>query len=156
MHELAVLPHLTIPTYLLDRRTKCHSQANHPVRQHQTFHFYNNTKIGHLRNNSTTFIKRLNFLCFLNLVLYYVSFYFPILLNLPSLFSHPYSYSLNFPPSPVLQAIVLPPNYWLFLFLSTLSPIFTSPSYLPSPCHHSIPPSYKLTTCWLEYWTNCI
>jgi hypothetical protein len=29
LHKLAVLPHLTIPTNLVDRRTKYHSQASH-------------------------------------------------------------------------------------------------------------------------------
>jgi hypothetical protein len=40
VHKLAVLPHLTIPTNIVDRRAKYHSQANHLVRPHKSFHLY--------------------------------------------------------------------------------------------------------------------
>jgi hypothetical protein len=37
LQQLAVLPCLTIPTNLVDRNTKYHSQASHLVRPHQIF-----------------------------------------------------------------------------------------------------------------------
>jgi hypothetical protein len=36
LHELAVLPYLTTPSNLVDRRCKYHSQASHLVRAHQS------------------------------------------------------------------------------------------------------------------------
>jgi hypothetical protein len=40
-------------------------------------------------------------------------------------------------------------------FSSILSPVFTSLSYPSSTCHHTVPPSYKLTTQGQVYCTNC-
>jgi hypothetical protein len=37
LHELADVPHLTITTNLVDRRTKYYSQTSHLVRLHQSF-----------------------------------------------------------------------------------------------------------------------
>jgi hypothetical protein len=56
--------------------TKYYSQVSHLVRPHQSFCLYANTRIGHLRNNSRTFTKRLNFLWFLNLVFKIVFLFF--------------------------------------------------------------------------------
>jgi hypothetical protein len=99
-HELAVLHHLTIPTNFVDRRPKYYSQASYLLRPQQSFHLYANIRIVHIRNNSRNFIKRLNFLWFLNLVFFIVSFFLffcPVLLTSPSLFSYHYSYPLHFP-----------------------------------------------------------
>jgi hypothetical protein len=46
-----------------------------------------------------------------------------------------------------LPTILSAPSYALY------SHVFTSPSYLPLTCHHTIPPSYTLNTCWLAYCT---
>jgi hypothetical protein len=67
-----------------------------------------------------------------------------------SLLSYPYSYLFTFLPSPVLQSIVLAPNYsfWpVFPPSSTLHPIFPQPvTTLALPPTHS--------THWLAYCTN--
>jgi hypothetical protein len=59
LHGQADVPHFKIETNLVDRRTKYYSQT---VRSHQSFHFDNSSMTGHLRNNSRTFTKTLNFL----------------------------------------------------------------------------------------------
>jgi hypothetical protein len=47
------------------------------------------------------------------------------------------------------------PSQLLFLPLLIHSlPVFASPSYTSPTCHHTTPPSYTLTTCWLAYCTN--
>jgi hypothetical protein len=104
LNKLAVLPHLKFQLILWAEGTKYYSQASHLVRPHQSFSLYANTRIGHLRNNSRIFTKRLKFLCFLKLVGFFnwVSFFIlifiiPVLLTSPSLFSSPYSYPLYFP-----------------------------------------------------------
>jgi hypothetical protein len=59
------------------------------------------------------------------------------------------------PPSPVLQCIVLLPNYLFYAFSSTLPPCLHLP-FPPSPnLAPHYPSSYTLTTCWLTYCTNC-
>jgi hypothetical protein len=144
---MAVLPHLTIPTNLVDRRTKYYSQASHLVRQHQSLYFYANTRIGHLRKKSRTFTKRWNFLWFLNLVfLLCFSLFIPVLLTSPTLFSYPYSYTLHFPSFYCVTIYCSPCNYSFCPFSSTLSPVLTSPSHRPSTCHHTVPLSYILNT----------
>jgi hypothetical protein len=83
LHEVAISLHLTTPTNLVDRKPKYHSQASHLVRPHQRFHLNTNTKMWHLRNNSRTFINRLNWTRFLNLYFFYcVSFSFFLFLIL--------------------------------------------------------------------------
>jgi hypothetical protein len=93
-------------------------------------------------------------------VYYCVSFFLilifiiPVLVTSSSLVSYPYSYPLHFPSFSCATIHCSPSNY-SFCSSSTLSPIFTSPFY-PSPtCHHTAPPSYTLTDCWLVYCTNC-
>jgi hypothetical protein len=136
LHELAVLPHLTIPTNHVDRRTKYQpSQASHLMSTHQHFLLYTNTRIGHLSNNSWNFTNKLNFLWFLNMIFLLCSFFFHFLVSLTSssLFSYPCSYTL----SPVLQFILISPNYSfcpshpLFALSSPLPPILPklSPQY---------------------------
>jgi hypothetical protein len=149
-----------MPTNLVDRRTKYYSQASHLVRPHQSFCLHTNTRIGHQTNSSRTFIKKLNFLWSLNLLFFIVSFFsllsflIPVLLILPSLFSYPYSYPLHFP-SFSYVAIYCSPSQLLFLPLLIHSfPVFTSFSHPPPTCHHTIPPSYTLTTHRLTYCTN--
>jgi hypothetical protein len=76
----------------VDRKSKYHSQASYLVRAHQSFQLNTNTRIGHLRNNFTMFINRLNFLWFLNLV-FFILFFYSCIINdiitiLLSLFSH--------------------------------------------------------------------
>jgi hypothetical protein len=119
LYKLAVLPHLTIPTNLVDRKTTYYPQTSHLVRPHQSFCLYTNARIGNLKNNFRTLTKRLNFLWFLNLVFFVVFLSFFLILALltsPSLFSYHYSDSLHFPSCP------------------------------PPACHHTTPPSYTLTT----------
>jgi hypothetical protein len=60
-----------------------------------------------------------------------------------------------------LTPFTLSPSFVLksIAFLSApsypLSPSdLTFPSHSPSPCHQTIPPSYKLITCWPTYYTN--
>jgi hypothetical protein len=60
---------------LWTQRTKYHSQASNLVRPHKSSCLYINTRIGHLRNNSRTFTKRLNFLLLLYLVFFVVFFF---------------------------------------------------------------------------------
>jgi hypothetical protein len=83
-----------------------------------------NTRIGSLRNNSTTFTKTLNFLLVLYLVFCFVFLFlfilwvFSALLTLPSLFSY-------FPiPTPSLSLLFLCYN-----------PLFSFPTTLPAPSH---------------------
>jgi hypothetical protein len=85
LHELTVFPHLRIQTNLVDRVSKYHSQASHLVRPHLNFCFNIITKIVHLRNNSRTFINRLNFPWFLNLV-FFIVFHFILFLSSFSFF----------------------------------------------------------------------
>jgi hypothetical protein len=145
LHELANSHYLPIATNSADRRTKYYTQASHLVRPQQNSCLNTNTRIGRLRNNSRTFTKRLNLL-FLLLVFFVVFlFFFPVILTSPVLFSYPYSYPLTFPPFPVLQSIVLPPNYSFCSFSSTLSPSSPPPptpqpvTTLPLPPTHSPP-----------------
>jgi hypothetical protein len=125
LHELAVLPHLTTPIHLVDRRSKYPSQASHLVRSHQIFHLDTITRILHLRNNSRTFINRVNFLWSLNLVFvimflfflflsFFLSFFIPALLTPSSLFCYPYSHSLH-SPSFSCTIIHCSPSQLLFL-----------------------------------------
>jgi hypothetical protein len=139
--------HLTIPTNLVDRRTKYYSQASHLVRQHQSFCWDANTRIGHLRKNSRTFTKRLYFLWFLKHKKFLIVFFFPVSLNSPSLFSYPSSYPLHFP-SFSCATIHCSPSQLLFQPLLIHSfPGFMPLFYPPPTCQHTIPPSYTLTTC---------
>jgi hypothetical protein len=115
LHNLAVLPHLTIPTNLVERRNQILPQR---------LHLHANTRIGHLRKNSRTFTKRLNFMWFLNLAFFITSFLIlifiiPALLTSPSLFSYPYSYPLHFP-SFSCAIIHCSPSHLLFLPLLIL------------------------------------
>jgi hypothetical protein len=126
LQELEVLPHLTIPTNLVDRRTKYYSQHSLLVRTHQSFYLCTNTRFGHLRNNSSTFTKRLNFLWFLNLLFFIVFLYY----------YYYYYCIINF-------TITIP----LFLFLPSLlslllhyNPLFSLPSTLSAPSHSLFPP----------------
>jgi hypothetical protein len=116
LQELEVLPHLTIPTNLVDRRTKYYSQHSLLVRTHQSFYLCTNTRFGHLRNNSSTFTKRLNFLWFLNLMFFIVFlyyYYYYCIINFTSLFSYSCSYPLYFPSS--CTTIHCFPSHLLFL-----------------------------------------
>jgi hypothetical protein len=121
--------------------TKYYSQACHLVRPHQSFHLYTNTSIEHLRNNSTTFTKRLNFLWFLNLV-FYIVFYFYFY----------YSYIINstitillsfFWPS-LLSLLLL--GYNLLFSLSTMLYASSHPllpmASPPPPSSHNLSPHY--------------
>jgi hypothetical protein len=126
------------------------------VRPHQNFPLNANTSIGHLRNYSGTFIKRLNLLWFLNMVFLFF-FLFPfyscitisIITILLSLF-WPFSLSLLLYYKPLfsLPTTLSAPSHPLF-------PVFTSPFYHSPTCHHTTPPSYTLTTYWLAYCSNC-
>jgi hypothetical protein len=146
LHKLSDFFHLTIATNLVDRKTNYYSQASHLVRPHQSFCLYNNTRIGHLRNNSKTFTKRLNFLC--SWTWYFLLCFFAVLLTSPSLFSYPCPFSS--------ATIVHPPNYSFGSFSFILSPCLSLPSYPPPTCHHStghlhthhllISPLYQLHT----------
>jgi glycosyltransferase involved in cell wall biosynthesis len=154
-HKLVVLPHLTIPTNLVDRRTKYHSQASHLVRPHHSFCLYANTRIGHLRNNFRTFTNRLNFLWFLNMVFFLLCFFFFLFLFLF------YSCIINFiitiflslflPSSLSLLFLYYSPLFSLTTTLSApshaLFPLSSPPPHPPPTCHHTTLLSYTLTTC---------
>jgi hypothetical protein len=150
LHELQSYLTLYFQLILWTERTKYYTQASHLVRPHYSFHFYTNTRIGHLSYNSRIFAKRLNFLWFLNLVFfYYVSFlknfYYSCIISftITSLFSL-FLTLLIFPLPPVLQSIVLPPNYSFCPFSSTVFLVFTSPSYPPPICHIlPLPPTHS-------------
>jgi hypothetical protein len=161
---MAILSHLTTQNNLVDRRSKYHSQASHLVRPHQSFHLNTNTRIRHLRHNSRTFINRLNWTKFLKLFFnfyyyYCLSFFFLFLFY--SCINSIVTILLSSFSSSSLSLLIL---YYIPLFslLTTLSapshPLFPlsfpSPSHLPPTCHHTTPPSYTLTTCWLAYSTN--
>jgi hypothetical protein len=81
LHKLAVSPHLIIPANLVDKRTKYYSQDSYLVRPHWSFHLYTNTRIGHLRNNSRTYIKRQLFVIPEPGVFYWVFFSFSSIIN---------------------------------------------------------------------------
>jgi hypothetical protein len=160
LHELVILPHFTSPTNLVDRRFKYYSQARHLVRPHQSFHLNTNTRIEHLRNNSRTFINRMNFLWFLNLVfcimfLFFFlsfSFFIPVLLTWSSLFSYAYSHPLH-SPSLSCATIHCAPSQLLFLPLlihsfPCLHLPFLSTSNL-SPHYPSLLHTYHLLTSLL-------
>jgi hypothetical protein len=105
------------------------------------------TRIGHQRNNARTFTERMNFLLFLYLVFFCCGYFFfcfliPILTPFVSL------------PFPVLQSIVLPPNYTFCLLIHYLPQFSPPPLNIPQPV--TTPPSYTLTTHWLAYCSNCI
>jgi hypothetical protein len=125
--------------------TKYYSQANHLMSPHQSFYLYTNTRIGHLRNNSRTFTKRLNFLWLLNLVFFIVFlfliliFIIPVVLTLPSLLSYPYSYPLHF--LSFCATIHCSPSQLLFLPLPIHSFPYLHFSLLPAP--NLLPPSYS-------------
>jgi hypothetical protein len=60
-----------------------------------------------------------------------------------------------YPPFPVLQSIILPPNRSFCPFTSTLSSCLHL-LFLSFPnCHQTTPSSYTLTTHWLSYLMNC-
>jgi hypothetical protein len=90
----------------MDGRSKYHWKASHLVRPHDSFCLNTNSRIEHLRNNSRTFINRLNWSRFLNLgffffiVFFLFSFFlslFILLLLIPSsLLSYPHSHTLHF------------------------------------------------------------
>jgi hypothetical protein len=90
--------HLTLWT----EGTKYYSQASHLVRPYQNSCLYTNTRIGHLRNNSRTFTKRLNLLLFLYLVSIVVSCVCMCkVFILPSSYSFPIQFlSICSPPHP--------------------------------------------------------
>jgi hypothetical protein len=131
------------------------------VRPHQSFHFYTNTRTGFLKNNSRTLTKRLNFLWFLNLVFYCVSFIFNVYFHysciinftITILFSLFLCSSLSFfllcyNPlfSPQLLFLPLLIHSFYHLHLSLLSSPNLSPHY-PSLLHTN--------THWLAYCTKC-
>jgi hypothetical protein len=151
LHELAILPHLTTPTNLVDIRSKYHSQASHLVRPHRSFHLSTNTRIRHLRNNSRILLidwttepgSWVWCVCvcvcvcvFLFLSSFFFFFYFCIINSIITTLI-PILILFTLPPSPVLQSIVLPPNYSFCPFSSTLFPVFTFPSHSPPNCHHT-------------------
>jgi hypothetical protein len=79
---------------------------------------------------------------------------FPVLLTLPSLFSYLYSYPFHFLSLSCATIQCSPSQLLVLPFSSTLFPIFTSLSYPPPTCQHTNPPSYTLTTHWLDNCTN--
>jgi hypothetical protein len=97
-----------------------------------------------------------SFIIIVGVLFYFIFFFyfFSVLLTLPLLSSH--SYPCPFHSCPFSFATIhCPPSQLSFCpFLSTLSPIFTSSSYLAPTCHKTTPASYILTTCWLAYCTN--
>jgi hypothetical protein len=91
------------------------------------------------------------FFFFLVCLLYYCGFFIFFLNYLLIPILTPFT----LPPSPVLQSIVFLSNYSFCPFSSTLSPCaLTIPSCSPPTCHQTGPPSYTLTTCWPNYYTN--
>jgi hypothetical protein len=143
----------------MDRKSKYHSQGNRLVRPQQSFHLNTNTRIAHLRNNSRTYINRMNFLWLLNLVLFNLCFFYlsffpsfsyfiPVILNPLSLFSYPYVHIATLPPSPALQSIYLvqitlsAPSHPLFPHLPL--PLPFSPNL--SAHHPSLLDSHHLLT----------
>jgi hypothetical protein len=143
----------------VDRRPKYNSQSSLLVRPYQRFCLSTNTRIGHLRNNSRTFINRLNFLWLLNLFFFIVSFSFffsffiPVLLTPSSLFSYPYSHPLH-SSSFFCTTIHCSPSQLLFLpllihWFSCLHFPLLSSSSLSPPIHsppvnyHTVPTAHK-------------
>jgi hypothetical protein len=132
------------------------------VRPHQSSCLYANTKIGHLRNNSRTFAKRLNLPWFLNLM-------FLLCLFLILIFY--YSCIINFTITIILSLFL---SFSLSLLLLCYNPLLSLPTTLSAPfhpihsfpclhipllssptCHHTTHSSYILTTCWLACCMNC-
>jgi hypothetical protein len=142
LHELAILPHLTTPTNLVDIRSKYHSQASHLVRPHRSFHLSTNTRIRHLRNNSRILLIDWTTepgswvwcvcvcVCFFFFLLSF-SFFISVLLTPSSLLSSLFSFSL-------LSLLLLYYNL-LFSLPTTLSapslPLFS----LSSLSHPTLP-----------------
>jgi hypothetical protein len=137
----------------VDRKPKYHTTASNLVRPHQRFCLNTNTRIGHLRNNSRTFINRLQSLWFLNLV-FLLCFFFLSFFYFYSCIINSIITILLFLFLPSSFSLVLSPNYSFCSFSSTLSTVFTSSSHPPSTCHHTTLASYTLTICWLAYHTN--
>jgi hypothetical protein len=122
LHELAILLYLTTPTNLmLDKM----SQAGHPVRPHQSFCLNTSTRIGHLRNNSRTFINRLNFLRFLKLGFFVVFLFCPFF---PFFYSCIINYTITIPLS-------LFSSSSLSLLLLYYNPLFSLPATLSAPSY---------------------
>jgi hypothetical protein len=155
LHQLAVLPHLTIAINLVYRRNQILLTSSHLVRQHRSSRLYANTRIGHLRNNPRTFTKNAElfvvsisdgfccvFFCIIN---------FTIIIFL-SLFLPPHF------PSFSCTKIHCSPSQLLFLQLLIHSlPVFTSPSHSPNLSPHY--PSllhihYPLTSLLYQLYTT--
>jgi hypothetical protein len=97
------------------------------------------------------------FVCFI-IVGYFYFYFYSYFLSILSPYHHhlliPTLTAFTLPSSPVLKAIALLPNYSFCPFSSTLPPSLTFPSNYPPTCHKTIPPSYRLTTCWPTHCTN--
>jgi hypothetical protein len=164
LHELAVLAHLSSKKSCRQKKPNAtHKPVTWLVKPYQSFCVYANTRIGHLRNNSRTFTKRLIFLWFMNLVFSYCASF----LN----FNFYYSYIINFMIT-ILLSLFLPSSLSLcllccnplFSLLTNLSapshplfPIFNFSPLLPPTCHHTTPPSYThnpLTSLLYLLYTN--
>jgi hypothetical protein len=105
-----------------------------------------NTRFGCQRNKSKTFTEQTE------LFVVAVSGGVFSVLTLQSLFSYPSSYLLHFP-SFSCAIIHCSPSQLLFLCLLIHSLSYLHPHSSPT-CHHTTPPSYTLSPCWLAYCTN--
>jgi hypothetical protein len=142
---------------LWTEETKYYSQANHLEGSHQSFHLYAITRIGHLRNNSRIFTKRLNGLWFLNLVFFFTVFLFLLIFILLFLYYELHHHSSLIPIHfPSFSCATVHCSSSQLLILSLL--IHTFPCLhlllLSSPTCNQTLPSYTLTTCWLAYYTT--
>jgi hypothetical protein len=147
----------------VDRSSKYHTKASHLVRPHQHFCLNTNTRIGHLRNNSRTFINRLHFLWFLNLVFLLCFLFFVLFLFLFLYYQLHHHYSIIH----ILTLFILPrsPSQLHFLLilysfncLHLILPSSSNPS-LYYPCllhtHHmliSLPYQLHTTPAPCNLW----
>jgi hypothetical protein len=156
LHKLAVLPHLTIPTNLVDRRNQISLTSQSPGDTTSELLLICWYQDWTPKENSRTFTKRLNFLWWLNLVFLLCGVFFeiltyiiPILLTSPSLFFYPYSHPLYFPAFS-FATIHCSPSQLLFLSLLIHSfPHLHLPFLSSSALSPHYPSLYTLSTCWL-------
>jgi hypothetical protein len=156
LHELADLSHLQIATNPVDGGNQILLTNQSPVTPHQSFCLYTNIRIENLRNNSRTLTKKLNFLLFLYLLFFiFFLWLFFFCIDFTNTIFLSLFLSLHFPSFFCATSIVLPPNYSFCPFSSIISLFLYLLLLSSSTCHHTTPPSYRLTTHWPINYTNC-